>query len=229
MLIGWEGWLFYQPDLRSITGYGPMKPEPFSVMKDPELALQPAAGDCIRAFARELKERGIQLVFVPVPLKTMIYPEMIAPNTKHAFITHPDAAAFYDSLRRDGVDVIDLTADFAKLRTTSKHLHYLEANSDNRAIARQSEEALKLKTDAFLKQDTHWTTDAMRLTAEKVADHVKEKYPRALRPMARTITAVDGAPRESLGDLVKLLDLKEPESLFATEEAFMRVIGEGTD
>ena len=229
MLIGWEGWLFYHPDVRSLTGYGPMKPEPFSVMKDPELALQPAAGECIRAFARELKERGIQLIFVPVPLKPMIYPEMIAPNTRHDYITHPDAAAFYDSLRRDGVDVLDLTADFAKLRNTRKHLHYLEANADNRAIARQSEEALKLKKDAFLKQDTHWTTDAMRLTAEKVADLVKTRYASAMRPMARTIAAVDGTPRHSMGDLVKLLDLKEPGVLFDEEEAFMRVIADGTE
>lgn len=227
--IGFDGWLFYQPDIRALTGYGPIKPEPFSVMKDPELAHQPAAGDCIRQFAAQLKERGIQLLFVPVPLKPMIYHEMIAPGSSPESITHPDAAAFYDQLRKDGVDVLDLTTDFAKLRTTRKHIHYLEANADNRAIANQTEEALKLKKDAFLMQDTHWTTDAMRLTAEKVAEHVKTKHAQAMRPMARTITAVDGSPRSSMGDLVKLLDLKSPETLFDPEESFMRIVGEGTD
>ena len=229
VLIGFEGWLFYQPDIRSLTGYGPMKPEPFSVMKDPEMAQQPAAGDCIRKFAEQLKERGIQLVFVPVPLKPMIYSEMIAPNVPHETLTHPDASAVYDSLRKEGVDVLDLTADFAKLRTTRKHVHYLETTTANRAIANQTQEALKQKTDVFLKQDTHWTTDAMRMTADKIAEHVKAKYASAMRPMARTITSTDGASRESLGDLVKLLDLKSPEKLFDNEEAFMRIVNEGTE
>lgn len=229
VFIGFDGWLFYQPDIRALTGYGPIKPEPFSVMKDPELALQPAAGDCIREFAGQLRERGIQLLFVPVPLKPMIYGEMIAPNSPHEVLTHPDAAAFYDLLRKDGVDVLDLTADFAKLRNTRKHIHYLEANADNREIANQSEEALKLKKDAFLMQDTHWSTDAMRLTAEKVAEHVKAKHAQAMRPMVRTIAATDGAPRRSMGDLVKLLDLKAPETLFDQEEAFMRIVAEGTE
>ena len=157
-------------------------------MKDPDLAQQPAAGECIREFAAQLKERGIQLLFVPLPLKPMVYPEMIDPNATEEWLTHPDAAAFYDTLRKDGVDVIDLTPDFAKLRTTRKYVHFLEANSNNRDIARQTEEDLKLKKDAFLMQDTHWTTDAMRLAAEKIAGRVKEKYAAAMRPMARTIT-----------------------------------------
>src|SRR5688572_24356510 len=90
VFIGFEGWLYYQPDIRSLTGYGPLKPEPFSVMKDPELAQQPAAADCIRAFAAQLKERGIQLLFVPLPLKPMIYPEMVDPDSTQEWLTHPD-------------------------------------------------------------------------------------------------------------------------------------------
>lgn len=229
VFVGFDGWLFYQPDIKSLTGYGPLKSEPFSVMKDPELAKLPEARACITEFAAQLKERGIQLLFVPLPLKPMIYNEMVAPNSTQEWITHPDAPAFYDALRKEGVDVLDLTADLAKLRNVRKHIHYLEANSDNREIARQSEEALKLKVDAFLMHDTHWSTDAMRLAAEKVGEHVKAKYPQAMRPMARTITAVDGAARASMGDLVKLLDLKSPETLFDAEESFMRVVGEGTE
>src|SRR4029079_14962770 len=133
------------PDIQALTGYGPLKPEPFSVMKDPDLAQQPGAGECIREVAAQLKERGIQLVFVPLPLKPMVYPEIIDPNATEEWLTHPDAAAFYDTLRKDGVDVLDLTPDLAKLRTTRKYVHYLEANSNNRAIAKQTEEDLKLK------------------------------------------------------------------------------------
>jgi hypothetical protein len=229
VFIGFEGWLFYRPDIQALTGYGPLKPEPFSVMKDPDLAQQPAAGECIREFAAQLKERGIQLVFVPLPLKPMVYPEMIDPNATEEWLTHPDAAEFYDTLRKDGVDVLDLTPDLAKLRTMRKHVHFLVANSNNREIARQSEEALKERKDAFLMHDTHWTTDAMRFAAEKIAGHVKEKYATSMRPTARTITSVDGADRKSLGDLVKLLDLRGPEALFEPEKQFVHLVTDGTE
>ena len=229
VLVGFNGWLFYRPDLRAVTGYGPLKPEPFSVMKDPELAKLPHARACIEEFAAQLQERGIKLLFVPLPLKPMVYGEEIAPSAKPGALTHPDAPAFYDALRAKGVDVLDLTADFVALREERKHVHYLIATTENREIAKQTEEALQLKKDAFLKQDTHWTPDAMRLAAEKVAAHVKARYPDALRPMARTITAVDGPPRKSMGDLVKLLDLKDPKELFDPEQEFMRVVGEGTE
>jgi hypothetical protein len=68
----------------------------------------------------------------------------------------------------------------------------------------------------------------MRLAAEKVAERVKAKYASAMRPMARTILAVDGANRTSMGDLAKLLDLRQPGELFDSEEQFMRIVGEGT-
>ncbi|MFZ4766384.1 MAG: alginate O-acetyltransferase AlgX-related protein, partial [Roseimicrobium sp.] len=192
VFAGFDGWLFYLPDIKALTGYGPLKPEPFSVMKDPELAKVPAASACIEQFAAQLQARGVSLLLVPVPLKPMLYNEYIATGSSANWLKHPDAEAFYDGLRSKGVDVLDLTADFAKLRGERKHVHYLEATSQNREIARQTEEALKLKKDAFLKQDTHWTPDAMRLAAEKIAQHVKAKYPHALRPMARTIAAIDG-------------------------------------
>ncbi|MEZ0389917.1 MAG: hypothetical protein ACAI34_22760, partial [Verrucomicrobium sp.] len=226
--LGWDGWLFYHPDMRALSGYGPIKPEPFSVMKDPELGKVPETRDLIIEYAAQLKERGIDLLLVPVPLKPMIYNEFIAPNSTSTWLTHPDAPAFYKLLREHGVDVLDFTQDFSKLRGERKHVYYLEANSQNRDIAKETEENLKLKKEAFLKQDTHWTPEAMRLAAEKVADHVKSKYPQALGPGFRTIRAVDGVLRSSMGDLVKLLDLKEPEQFFEEEEQFLGVIGEGT-
>jgi hypothetical protein len=230
--IGFNGWLFYNADLKALTGYGPVKPEPFSVMKDPELAKLPTAGACISEFAAQLKERGIQLLFVPVPLKPMFYGGDVAVELDVRDVkslTHPDAKKFYDSLRQQGVDVLDLTETFVKLRNTPKSYYYLEPTAANREIARESFERTKEREDAFLFQDTHWTVDGMRVAAEKVAGHIKEKYPNAFRPMARTITIADGVYRDSTGDLVKLLDLKNPGQIFRAEQQFLRVVGEGTE
>ncbi|MEY4484951.1 MAG: hypothetical protein RL693_2403, partial [Verrucomicrobiota bacterium] len=159
VVLGFEDMFFYHPDLKSLTGYGPLKPEPFSVMKDPEQAKLSTARDIIPAFAAQLRERGIDLLLVPVPLKPMIYSEYLNSRETREWITHPDAPAFYESLRKQGVDVLDLTSVFAKLRGERKHIYYLESNSDNREIAKKSEEALKLKKEVFLHQDTHWTVD----------------------------------------------------------------------
>ncbi len=237
VFVGYDGWLYYNADLKALTGYGPLKQEPFSVMKDPALAKLPAAGDCIVQFAAQLKERGVKLLFVPVPLKPMIHGESIlgevrrvtAPGEQPPYMTHPDAAAFYDWLRKQGVDVLDLTLDMAKLRDERKNFYYLESTPDNREIARETEEALKERKAAFLKQDTHWSYDAMLMVAGKISNHVKATYPDAFRPMDRKIVATDGAERSSMGELVKLLDVKRPGELFAPEQEFLRMVPEGTE
>lgn len=230
VVLGFDGMLFYHPDLKSLTGYGPLKPEPFSVMKDPEQAKLSDAKDIVPAFAAQLKERGIDLLLVPVPLKPMLYSEYLNTNETHAWITHPDAPAFYENLRKQGVDVLDLTSALSKLRGERKHIYYLEANSQNREIAKKTEEALKIKKEAFLHQDTHWTVDGMSEAAEQVAAYVKQKYPQHLSASTGTaIRAVDGELRSSMGDLVKLLDLKDPGMFFDAEEQFVKVIGEGSE
>ncbi len=230
VVLGFENMLFYHPDLKALTGYGPLKPEPFSVMKDPEQAKLSGPGEIIPAFAAQLKERGIDLLLVPVPLKPMIYSEYLNSRETHEWITHPDAPAFYENLRKQGVDVLDLTVVLAKLRGERKHIYYLEANSQNREIAKQTEEALKLKKDVFLRQDTHWTVDGMSESAEQVAAYVKKKYPQHLLiNHENVIRAVDGATRSSMGDLVKLLDLKQPGKFYDEEEQFVKVIGPGTE
>ncbi len=228
VFVGFDGWLFYRPDLDAITGFGPLNPEPFSVMKDPELGKLPETRDVILDYAQQLKERGIDLLIVPVPLKPMVYNEYINPQDSRAWLTHPDAPAFYQLLRNKGIGVLDLTEDFANLRSKKQHVFVrVPDRKDKEAVAQAEAEARKLK-QAFLKQDTHWTVDAMRFTAEKVAAHIRENYPQALQTAPGPIRAVDGATRYSLGDLVYLMGLPQAGKYFGDEEAFLRFIPEGT-
>ena len=78
--------------------------------------------------------------------------------------------------------------------------------TDRAAIA-EAAAMEKAKQDSFLMQDTHWTADAMRFAAEKVAAYVKGKYPQIKQPVFKEIRAVDGDYGSSQGDLVKLLDV----------------------
>ena len=229
VFIGFNGWLFYQPDLKALTGYGPLKPEPFSVMKDPELAKLRDAKDVIIEFAAQLKERGVPLLIVPLPLKPMLYGEYVSSDAADEWLKHPDAVAFYQLLRDKGVDVLDLTPDLAKFRERRKHIYIRAPKATDRAALAEAAAMEKAKQDAFLAQDTHWTVEAMRFAAEKVAAHVKRTYPQTKQPVFKEIRAVDGDYRESQGDLVKLLDLPDPEHGFNSEEQFLRRISDGTD
>ncbi len=229
VFIGYNDILFYQPDLKSITGFGPLKPEPFSVMKDPDLAKIGEAKSIVTEFAAQLKERGIDLLIVPVPLKPMLYSEYIIGSMEYLWVTNPDAQVFYRQLREQGIDVLDLTTDLADLRGVRKHVFIRQPNPKDKVAIAEADAAAKEKMDAFLKQDTHWTPDAMRLVAEKVAAQVKLNHPQALPISPSDIRAVDGVDRESMGDLVKMLDLKNPSESFEPEHVFLKVIGEGTE
>ena len=227
--LGYNGWLFYQPDITALTGYGPMAPEPFSIMKDPELAKLSDTKDLIAAYAEQLKERGISLLLVPLPLKPMIYSENITGQGTESWITHPDAPVFYDFLRSKGVDVLDLTDGMAKLRTQREYVFRREPAKRDREVEESEDARMKKTKEAFLMQDTHWTPEGMRYIAEQVAAHIKKTYPQALQPAAKPIRAVDGGTRSSMGDLVKLLDVRHPEETYEPEKVFLRMIGDGTE
>lgn len=228
VFIGHEGWLFYQPDLRALTGFGPLKPEPFSVMKDPELAKLPHTRDVLLNFTKQLEERGVKLLLVPLPLKPMIYPEYVAPSIQREWITHPDAPAYYEELREAGLDVLDLTEPLAKIRSKRRYVYVREPDPRDKEAVQQAILDAKEMKETFLKQDTHWTPEAMRDAAELVANHIKQRYADVVQPAEQVIRARDGVYRKSMGDLVELVDLKQPEEVFAEESAFLRVISENT-
>ena len=191
--VGGSDWLFYQPELTALRGWGPVKREPFSPMKDPSVAKLRMAKDVVIEFAAQLKERGLPLLLVPVPVKPMIYPEHLSSARFANPVLHPDQAPLYEQLRAAGIDVLDLTPEMWRL---------------------------KIKEQVFLQQDTHWTPDTMKHMAEFITKHIRKTYPQALRPVPET-PVVDARvlDRTSYGDLVQLLDTRAPDKLFGQEEA----------
>ena len=190
--LGRGEWLFYKPEITSLHGWGPLKREPFSPMKDPGVAKLRMAKDVVLEFAAQLKERDVPLLLVPVPVKPMIYPEFLSSKKFTAPVYHPDQLSLYEQLRAAGIDVLDLAPEMWKL---------------------------KLRKQVFLQQDTHWTPDAMKLMAESIAKHIRTKYPQALVPLTETpIVDARILDRSSHGDLVGLLDIASPARLFGQEQ-----------
>ena len=147
--IGRDGWLFLKPALDSLTGYGPITPEPDSVAKDPNRAPWGAPLDAIKTFAGQLEESGVELVLVPIPVKPMIYPEHITGKQSDRPLVHRDSAEFYAQINSlPNARVVDLT---------------------ERMWNAKSEQQI------FLKQDTHWTPEGMSIIARALASDIGTK------------------------------------------------------
>ena len=145
VVSGKDGWLFFVPELRSISVgdfWGDMA-------KKVSRASDPAYADPLPAildFKKQLDTVGIELIFVPIPAKATIYPEMISEYTTTKR-TDKQHQKFYDILRKQGVNVLDLTDLFIENRNTNSN-------------------------PLYCKQDTHWSGQACVLAAKAIATHI---------------------------------------------------------
>ena len=133
--------------------------------------------DAIKRFADQLDNFGARLILISIPSKAMIYPEKINHNIKGP-ISHPDAQRLVSELNSlPNLDVLDLTRSLFNLKKDKK---------------------------VFLKQDTHWTPEAMEEAAKIIANHIKS--------MDINIDKVNLNPkqkegRKAYGDLVEKINI----------------------
>ncbi len=193
-VIGKDGWLYFKPAIDGLTGYGPLLAEPDTVAKDPTRAPWSGPLPAIVRFGEQLQELGVELVLVPIPVKPMIYPEMLGGEARESALTHADAARFYKQLESTGaVQVLDLSEPWMQLKRDG--------------------------TQVFLKQDTHWTPAAMQASAARVAEYLKARPWFGELDASGEFT--DGEPRDvaSRGDLVEKLDLPDGSKAYGDEVA----------
>ena len=149
---GKEGWLFFGPELRFVSAgrfWGQASAKVSRATK-PEFADPlPAIVD----FYRQLKKMGVELLLVPVPPKSVIYPDFLSDSLTISRENPPvridtEQQAFYQLLRKEGIQVLDLTSFFL-------------ANRFHREGA------------LFCKQDTHWSGNGCVLTARKIREEIQ--------------------------------------------------------
>jgi len=198
-VIGKEGWLFFRPAVQALAGAGSLGGGGLGVASDPSLKKRRPPLPVIQKFATELEERGIRLLLVPVPVKPMIYPEHLTGAMVTGPVSHPDAPAFYKAIEETGAKVLDLGDRFW---------------------------SLKDETQVFLKQDTHWTPEAMEVAAGAVAKHLRSS---GLAGGDTGRYTLEEIVRESEGDLVEKLDLPEETPVFQDEKTVLhRVVDQAT-
>ncbi len=171
-VAGLDGWYFVTSELRMLSVGKFWGPDAAKVSHAPK----PETADPLPAildFNQQLKDRGISLILVPVPPKAEIYPDKVAADlAAPAGDPDPALAAFYDELRKQGVDVIDLASTFLANKA-----------SEHGAV--------------FCKTDTHWSGAGCVLAAQVIAKEVLSKLgtaaaPGSMHPSAWKEISIDG-------------------------------------
>lgn len=143
-LAGEDGFLFYRNDLEYVTG-GDLEKQRKGKNPLPYIV----------EFKELLAEQGVDFLFVPVPTKLEIYPELLDPGLKPIAgqVLNPASRKLLESLAKQGVEVVDLLPAMLEARAAGLPDPFL-----------------------FQHQDTHWTDRGLQLAAKLVTARVK-KYP----------------------------------------------------
>ena len=150
---GKDGWLFFGPELRHVSVgqfWGDAAAKASKAKADDADPLPP-----ILDFKQQLDKAGIELIFVPVPPKAIVYPDMLTDAVKPGDDGLPPRLdvhfqQFCRVLSDAGVKVIDLVPVL---------------------MAKRLDEAGAM----YCKQDTHWSGRACVLTAKLLADEIKDR------------------------------------------------------
>ena len=135
MIIGKDDRLFYFGDYECLINPGFLRQE--VLLRRKLNGVQPDPRKAIRDFYRQLRVCGIKLIIVPVPSKPMICPEAL--GGKVAPLQNPSFAEFKKDMWKPTASPLSTTSDYAEFRSSGVEL--------------------------FLKTDTHWTIEGMKLAA----------------------------------------------------------------
>ena len=149
---GLDGWVFFGPELRHLSLGQFWGPEAAAVSRsrrredaDPLPAIQD--------FKAQLDGLGVELLLVPVPPKAVIYPDRISDVVTIPIPVprlDPAHQQFYDRLRADGIDVLDLTDLFI-------------------------DERFHPDGPVYCRTDTHWSGTGCTVAAAAIAGVVRER------------------------------------------------------
>jgi hypothetical protein len=136
---GVEGWRFLPAEIRHLLAGDPSK--------DPKKPLE-----AIVDFDEQLKRLNVRLIVVPVPAKATIHPEFLDSRLRGQGVSAPEEG-LYESLRAKGVEVLDLTPEFANAKSNGP---------------------------VYCARDTHWNGRAIALAAQKLGDMLQGATPKTL-------------------------------------------------
>ena len=193
--IGRDGWLFFAKDVQHAMGINFLDPEFLTLRIKAAPAdskdFQPDPLPAILDFRDELRERGIELVLLPVPVKPSVYPEKLSASFQSGsgVIHNPGYALWKGRLQEAGVRVfpVDEILEQAK-RSSGKPL--------------------------YLERDTHWSPGAMDRVSAELAEYLVKNRLAAKREARFRKRMLEVS---SHGDITRMLKLPEKQSIYKEE------------
>ena len=188
VVMGRDNWLFYRPSLDYVT-----KPSSSFYRKFEPL---PA----ITAFHQTLKEQGVDLILLPIPGKSTIYPEFLSKryDIEYGPAVNPYAEEFFQKLKDEGIHIIDPTDLLWK---------------EKMALQDRS---------LYLQQDTHWSPEGMKLVANYLSDAILSgKWIEGIPKKSYKIQPVDVT---RYGDLYDMLNLSEDHTCFSPKTVMVEKV-----
>ncbi len=173
--MGRDGWLFYRPDVDALV-QSPTRLE--------------VAAQGLVAFAADLANRGIRLVFVPTPGKASIHPEKIAQGAGD----EPLMPAGWN-------EFASLLDDAWKKEVAARGFLQLPAPVIIDPSKALRERALASGQPQYLVSDSHWSPAGMQLVAATIANEIGS-------------VTTSGAPAatekiDAVGDTARMLQLPD--------------------
>jgi hypothetical protein len=192
IVVGREGFLFYLDEIEMAAGPGFLDRRP-RAPRGEDRSHTRASNDPIAAivdFDRQLRDRGIHLVFVPLPVKPFVYPERVWSDypVSAGPAWNRDRGAFIERLTRAGVDVLDVTDALWEAKDSSGE-------------------------DLFLKLDTHWTPRGVGVAADQIARHVETR----LRGAQRISLTTRIRHVTNFGDMLQILEIDPSRGVFTPQ------------
>ncbi|MDP8237125.1 MAG: hypothetical protein P9M08_12140 [Candidatus Erginobacter occultus] len=202
--VGRDGWLFYRPGLDYLTGPGFLDPRQLRRRAgggdEWHAPPQPDPRPAIIDFNDQLRERGIGLIVVPVPVKPSIHPEK--------FSARYEGTRRQEEIPLQNASYSRLMADLAAAGVT----------------VFDPSELLAARADRprFLATDTHWRPEAMEAVAVRLAARIAD----VLGAPGPGDGGLRRRPLElaGLGDIALMLDLPKGQTRFPPESVTIRQV-----
>ncbi|MFP6584498.1 MAG: hypothetical protein VCD00_18340 [Candidatus Hydrogenedentota bacterium] len=189
LYLGQRDWMFYRPSIDHVTGPGFLEPGILRARAITEgVESDPLAA--MVEFRDRLAARGVELLVVPVPTKAGVYPEEFSAAfpAEEGGLQNVSFAAYLERMAEHGIYAVDVLPDLINAK----------------------EEVSK---PLYLATDSHWSPEGMRVAADTIADYVRTHD---LIPVSDPVSfrVNEQMGFRGSGDLVRMLDRRDDETLF---------------
>ncbi len=218
---GRPGWLFYRPDVE--YAIGPPFLDPAQIDKRSRAAhVRADPIPAILLFRDQLKERGIELVVFPVPVKPVIDGEMLS-KSQHwpSEMQNPSWKNFTAQLEAAGVKVFDPTHWMVSLK-----LDLMGVGPDPSFFDVKLGSSVGFHEPQFyLKTDTHWRPEAMENVAKWLAMFLSSPT----EPFGKTPSNYTLTQRQvtALGDIALMLKLPADQTVYQPQTVTIHQVNVG--